>query len=32
MMDAAKRDIADLKAKHMIQFQGARKTGYYEII
>lgn len=28
----AKRDIADLKAKHMIQFHGSRKTGYYEII
>ncbi len=28
----AKRDIADLKAKHMIQFHGARKTGCYEII
>ena len=28
----AKRDIADLKAKHMIQFYGARKTGYYEIV
>ncbi len=28
----AKRDISDLKAKHMIQFHGSRKTGCYEII
>lgn len=31
-LSSAKRDIADLKDKRIIRFQGSRKTGCYEIL